>query len=114
MSQRAQVETLLQKTLWQEEKRRGLPGHTCSLGRACWGREPEEPLEERGTFQETDLVQGETVLASQGMWGIRLGQMACWETGLELLGQGEERLDLQSGASLAHLGQPQAMQVQQG
>lgn len=66
MSQGAQVGMLLQKTLWQEEKGQGLQGHTCSLGRACWGREPVEPQEERGTFQETALVQGETVLASRG------------------------------------------------
>lgn len=114
MSQGARVGTLLQKTLWQEEKGWGLQGHTCSLGRACWGREPVEPQEERGTFQETALVQGETVLASRGQQGIRLGQMAYWETGLELLGQGEERQDLQRGVGLDHLGQPRATLGQQG
>lgn len=104
--------TLLQNTLWWEENGRGLQGHTCSLDRACWGREPEEPQEERGTFQETALVQRETVLASRDRWGIRPGQTACWETGLEL--QGQERQDLQWGVSLDHLGQHRAMQGQLG
>lgn len=73
-----------------------------------------EPQEARGTFQETALVQRETVLASQGQGGILPGQMAWWETGLERLGLGEEQQDLQRGVCLDHRGQRQAMRGQQG
>lgn len=114
MSQGAGVGMLLQKTLTQEENGQGLLDRTCSLDRACWGKEPEEPQEERGTLQETALVRRETVLAYQGQWGIHLGQMACWETGLVLLGQGEEHQDLQSGLCLDHLEQHRATWGQLG